>query len=263
MIRSYTLAILVGTHCLLASIASGAIHYNGNVTNTNQILSATNSPYFAFGQIDVVGVNFEWGSQVGSGSTLNGIEFDNIDLDPNSSPYALVANGGGKSLTVSGISFAGRERSQSLNAAGPDDTVLETVANQKYYITGSETVTMTVSGLSTERDLLVQVIGGDSGAAWTGNFQVTANGNLVGDWNTVTDEDITTASLFTFDTTSSSTGTLTLVFSHFGGSYASISGFMISEAVLPPPPAPEPSSLLLLGMGAMGFIRCFRKPSKQ
>jgi hypothetical protein len=255
MLRSFTvLAALVLVACSSA-VASAAIIFNGNVTDTNQIRSATNNPYFAV-QDDVAGVNFyHSGSTVPSGNKLNGIGFDNI-LPYSAGPFALTENGAGPSLTIAGT-WAGRERNQNLNATSTpfnatNESVLETVANWKFYSNGSETVTATVSGLTPSTNVLVQAIGGDSGAGWTGQFRVTANGNLVGDWTTVTDQNASTASLFTFNTTTSATGTLQLDFNVFTGSYASLSGFIISEEVFIAP-APEPSSLLLLGLGCVAL----------
>jgi hypothetical protein len=245
-----SLAIAVA---LWASLASAAIIFNGNLTDTSQIRSASNSPYFPGGQTDVVGVSFHYGNTVASGNNVQGIFFDNIDLDPNGSPYALAANGTGPTLSVSGISsFTSRERAQSLDATGPNDTVLETVANQMYYISANETVTMTFTGLAADANYLVQAIGGDSGAGWTGQFRVTANGSLVGDWTTVTDEVKSTASLFAFDTTASPTGALVLDLNVFTGTYAALSGLIISQEVIP---APEPGTGFLLGMALLWGTR--------
>jgi len=252
----YVLAALVLVACTSAS-ASAAIIFNGNLTDTNQIRSATNNPFFAV-QTDVVGVNFYHTSPsplaVPAGDKVNGIGFDNI-VPTTPGPFALTQNGVGPSLTVGGT-YVTRERNQSLNATSTPfdavgESVLEAVANRKYYVNGSETVTSTLSGLSPSRNVLVQVIGGDSGPGWTGQFRVTANGNLIGDWTTVTDGNISTASLFTFDTMTSATGTLQLGFNVFTGSFASISGFIVSESI---PPAPEPSSVLLLGMGCVALM---------
>jgi hypothetical protein len=249
MFRHLSLSAAALLVAFSSSLASAAIIFNGNLTDTSQIRSATNNPFFAAGQTDVAGVNFHFGSTVAGGSNVQGIAFDNVDPDPNNSPYVLLQNGGAATLTLGGI-FAGRERTQALNATGPNDTVLETVANQKYFVQTGETVTLTVSGLTASRNALVQVIGGDSGGGWTGQFRVNANGSLVGDWTTVTDENPLTASLFAFTTTTSATGTLALDFNIFTGSYASIAGFVISEEVLIAP-VPEPSSALLLAVGCV------------
>lgn len=256
-LSSLAAALLV---VLSSSLASAAIVFDGSLTDTSQIRSTSNSPFFVGGQNDVVGVNFHFGSTVAPGGNVQGVFFDNIDPDPNASPYVLTQNGAGPTLTLTGV-FSGRERTQALNATGPNDNVLETVANQKYYSNGGETVSWNIAGLNSNTNVLVQAIGGDSGGGWTGKYRVTANGNLVGDWTTVTDGNIATASLFQFDTTTSATGTLTLDFNVFTGSFASLAGFIISEEVLVPP-VPEPSTFLLLAVGAVGLVIPRRRAAK-
>lgn len=239
-------ALAVG---LLAASAHGAVQQDVLLNNSSQIVTMSNNPFFATQQ-DIAGVNFYYnGSGVASGSTVNGVGFDNINLTgnpPPTGPFALYANVPGITFNF-GMNVAGgdqTERTQNLAAAGPDASTLNAVANRMFYVGApvQTSASMSFNGLGANRNVYVQLIGGDSG--WNGDLAVTANGGAVGTWTTVADSSSNNGSLFAFDTTTSATGALDLGFSIAAGNYAGISGIVVSgEGTVAAPPPPTQAAL--------------------
>ena len=173
---------------------------NAALTNTSQILTALNNPYFATSQADLVGVNFYYSNSAGSdftatdipAGTVNGVAFDNIDMwngstgtAPASGPYALSANGAGPSLTITAPFTWHNSRKQESSIAGTDAANLSAVADVFFYMgsrdgRGSVTLAFTSLGVAEDDALYVQLIGGDSG--WTGSIKVSANESSIGSW---------------------------------------------------------------------------------
>ena len=248
----------------LSASAHAAIVANGSLTDSSQIRTATNNPFFTTpGQTDLVGVNFHYsGGNVNFQSTpdvpagtVNGVAFDNIDMwngntstAPAAGPHALSANGAGPTLTVTSSATYNDVRNQTTTIAGTDGANLQAVADEFYYFGTSDsrsplTLSFANLGVAEGEALYVQLIGGaifGNGA----NINVSANGDSIGAWsvNTTTDE----ADLFGFDTVAGAGGSLELGLS--GGNFPGISGVIISTQI------PEPSSVGLLSLGVLGVI---------
>lgn len=261
----------------LQAAAPAAEQVDTPLTDTSQIRTATNNPFFGSGLTqNLAGVNFHYSADangggingvVPSGATVNGVGFDNIDMvgaNPPTGPFTLTANAPGVTLTQN-MPWAGVDnsnRNQTADLTGPDDATAEMVTNEMFYI-GPVTcchpsASLTFSGLGANAPLYVQVIGGDQG--WAGNLGVTANGASVGVWDTVADGQTNTASIYGFDATADAGGNLTVDFAISGdpdpanlGNFAGISGLTITGQV------PEPAGLGALVLGAAGLLRRRRR----
>ncbi len=225
------------------------------LSDTSQVAT---DPFVVDDPRHVAGVNFHYSAGAATSGTLHGIGFDNINLSgaaPPAGPFALLANVPGVTLTLN-FPFTSDNtlRTQNTNATGPDAATLNTVANQMFYLGGLNhpSATMTFAGLATDQDFYVQVLGGDAG--WTGDLVVQANGVNVATWMSVADGSANNASLFGFFTTSDSLGQLQLDFAiSAAGSHAAIGGIILTERT------PEPTTLSLLGLGALGLWRRRRR----
>jgi hypothetical protein len=98
---------------------------------------------------------------------------------------------------------------------------------------------MTFGNLGANRQVYVQLIGGDQG--WDGDLNVTANGADVGaDWTTVANVSANTGSLYAFDTVTNASGELSLGFNISAGNFAGVSGVTIAgQPGFAPPPVPS------------------------
>lgn len=254
-------ALMVGGSAWAAELVDGPL------TDTSQIRTATNSPFFP-NQVDLVGVNFFYTNAQNDANTpggaasgtVHGVGFDNIDLDsesgspPPSGPFTLTQNQGGTMTAAWNfpLTTSQQDRQQSVTVTGADAAALQSVAGEIFYLGGANehpNVTFTFSGLGASQPLYVQIIGGDSG--WTGDIAVTANGTSVGTWNEVADANANTASLYAFDTTSDTSGNLALSLAALDH-YSGVSGLIISTV-------PEPTTASLLALGALGLLRRRRR----
>jgi hypothetical protein len=228
------------------------------LTNTNQILTSSNSPFFGAGNTqDVAAVNFYYspGGDVSHTTSVNGVRFDNINLigsnnnvAPPPGPYGLVQNVAGVVYTQNmPFTSDNTQRNINLNAVGADAANLNAVAGEIFYIsTGGNhpTAQMTFSNLGANRNLYVQVIGGDQG--WNGDLGVIANGAPIGTWTTIADTNANNGSLFAFDTTSNASGQLQLDFTGVAGNFAGIGAVIISgQGMQQAPAAPAFSQSVL------------------
>src|SRR5687767_6716316 len=89
---------------MVHAAAPAAEQVDEPLTNTSQLRTAANNPFFSGGQVDLVGVNFFYSNGQNpnnvpggaSSGTVNGVGFDNIDLDsaqaapPPSGPFTLT-----------------------------------------------------------------------------------------------------------------------------------------------------------------------------
>lgn len=252
----------------LQAAAPAAEQVDAPLTDTAQIRTAANNPFLA-GQVDVAGVNFFYNNAQNptnipggaAAGTVNGVGFDNIDLDspqgspPPSGPFALAQNGGGVTMSAAWtfpLTTSQQDRHQSATFAGPaaDAAALAGVAGEFFYLSANQaehgSVTFTFSGpaLAPNQPVYVQVIGGDSG--WSGDIAVAANGTGVGTWNDVADGNGATASLYAFDATTDAGGSLAVSLTgvdHFSG----VSGIILSTV-------PEPTAAALLGLAGLGLL---------
>lgn len=259
--------------------ARAAIAFDGLLTNTNQIRTASNNPFFGAGNTqNLVGANFYYepgrvpGGAVAPGSSVNGVFFDNINLAGPTvppGPYALTANGVAASVLLN-MPFdqtePGPDRFLNLGAIGPDAATLNAVAHEMFYVSNTFTTAvshniaeMTFSGLGTSRGLYVQVIGGDEN--WNGDIAVTANGTSVGTWLNVADGNVNNGSLFAFNTATNALGDLTLKFQLVTNDHAGISAILISGQGVSQGAVPEPTSLLAWLGGGLALIGSRRRRS--
>ncbi len=239
---------LLEERCLLAGIA-----FDGLLNHTNQIRTASNNPYFGVGTDDLVGVNFYYepggisGGAVGAGASVNGVFFDNVNLQgtfPPSGPFAVAANGVAATMALNmpwSQTNEDNARTQNVGAVGPNAAILNTVAAEMFYLSTTAATPpfnhleagVTFSGLGADRGVYVQVIGGDTGPfIWNGDLAVTANGSPIGTWTSVADDNQNTGSLFAFETTTDNAGVLALNFRAVNGNHAAIAGMIISGRAL-------------------------------
>ena len=242
----FLFAALASALGLAAAATARAAVVDAMITNTAQISTASNNPFFGAGNTsDLVGVNLYMDQQVAPGSSLNGVFFDNVDMgNPPAGVVNLTANSPGITMTVSTPGF--RDNSVRFTpsvASGPDAAVLETIAANVSYVAAAGfgvnvEDTFTFSGLGAFRNVYVQTIGGNQG--WDGQPLVKANGTTVG---VFTSTATNTASIFGFDTTTDASGNLSLDYTTAVGNYGGLAGIIISGEGFS---VPEPASLGLL-----------------
>jgi hypothetical protein len=201
-------------------------------------------------------VNVHYSPGAAVSSSLLGIPFTNLNLTggtPPTGPFALA----GATLTMSFTNFGvdNSGRTQNTGATGTDAAILNTIANEMFYIgaTNHTLATMTFSGLSPLTDLYVQVLGGDDG--WFGDLAVLANGASVGTWMGVADSNRNTGALLGFYAQSDLSGVLQLDFSVASGNFAGISGLILTIQT----PEPATMTLLAAGLGALAVRRRTRR----
>jgi hypothetical protein len=235
---------------------ASATNVDATLTNTSQIISATNNPFFGAGSTtDVAGVNLYFTNSIGSSSSLNGIFFDNINMgSPPSGTVNLTANQPGITLTVTLLPTRDNSaRTLSPSITGTDSTVANRLLSEVSFIgaTGNNNPgdTFTFSGLAPSQNVYVQTVGGDQ-PSWAGPVQVNANGSTVGTWTSTTSG----PALYGFETTTDASGHLELDYSVPSGNYAGLAGIMIlgqAEAV------PEPSTWCAGALLALGLFSHF------
>ena len=149
-------------------------------------------------------------------------------------------------------------RNQNAIITGTDAGVLNTVANEFFYLgnTTNTSAGMLFENLPGDANVFVQVLGGDAG--WNGDIQVTANGGAAIDWLGVADGGAAgSASLFGFYATTNSLGQLDLDFTVPSGNFAGIAGMIVSFST-----APEPSTFVLAAFGLIGLAVRRRRRSR-
>ncbi|MCE5325559.1 MAG: PEP-CTERM sorting domain-containing protein [Planctomycetaceae bacterium] len=250
---AWTLLALAGV-LAMASAAEAAVIYNGQLSSTTQIITASNNPFFVKGQDDVAGVNFydSYRNSSPSAGPVNGVGFDDVEFGRKTTnrvgPFNLSANGTGPVLTITWNISDFTERTLTGFAAtgsAPDAANLTAVAKQIFYMNSGKSITMSFTNLAAAGGkLYVQVLGGDEG--WSGTVAVESNGAAVGTW-TNADGVTSTASLFAFDTTADASGGLTLKLTS-NNNYTGISSIIISREI------PEPATMCLLVLGGVAAL---------
>ena len=228
------------------------------ISNTSQIRSATNNPYFGAGNTaNLVGLNLMFTHPIPGGSSLNGVLFDNINMGtPPTGTVNVTANQSGVTLTV-GTPGARDNSARSLSysgAGGANATVLNNLLQDITYLAsggGNLLDIFSLSGLGASRNVYVQLIGGDSG--WNGTVNVVANGNNIGEWTSTA---ASSSALYGFNVTTDSSGSLGLNLSVATGNFAGIGGIIVLGEVTP---VPEPATWVLLCLGGISLLTIRRK----
>jgi len=169
-------------------------------TDTSQICSAANTPYFGALTQNVAAVNLTYYSNTGinssqnqegnygayAGGTLNGIGFHNILLGGSYSGTATgvtVANAlPGVTMDYS-LSGGGCRLMNKAVITGPDAAVAYNVSASNWYRAGADTTTITLHGLAPNNAVYVQLIGGEHG--WNATPSVSLNGGTAVAWNSI------------------------------------------------------------------------------
>lgn len=276
MLKKYftTSVLAISLVAATACVSPAAIIVDAHLTSTTQFRTAAQNPFFTgFNeyQIDVVGVNFTYGAGiVASGSKLLGVGIDNINLSTTGSvlpvptgPFTLVENGGVPSPTLTlDFPWTGTEntpRGGGVSVTGTDATVVNAIGSQVFFFRNADhnSANMIFEGLSPDTRVYVQAIGSNFGGGAT--YSVSANGSSIGNWTSAPSSG-PFGSLFAFDTVTDSDGKLSVNFlvNTGVGSYGGFAGILISEQYVVPP-APEPASGVLLGLGAIVIARRMRR----
>ncbi len=198
-----------------------------------------------------IGINFHYGSQGSVEGTFQGIGFDNIDLTgpaPPAGPFSLTANElTSETMVTLDFPFTSdnTQRFQTANITGPDADTLNTIANEIFYISNPvdfpnhPEANLSFSGLPADREVFIQVLGGDSN--WISEAQLEVNGTTTHDWLGVAENGSTvgTASLLGVFGTTDALGQLDLSFTVTDGNFAGIGGIIITlqgpQQVIPEP----------------------------
>ena len=238
-------------------------------TSTTAVRSATNDAPFTH-TINLAGVNLYYSDYSGpinrsngpvTAGMVHGIGFDNVDLwqaDDMLGPISLTANAPGVTFS-SHFDHGSDANGRVLNVSftGADATALEQMATGMRYMSipsgPHDPSVLTFGGLGVDRNVYIQLYGGSND--WSGQPTVTVNNELVGDWTTNPGPD-TQASTFGFFALTDSLGQVVIDLDVLTGNFAGISGV----TVLGEQSVPEPSTLLLLGLGAsLGALVAYRK----
>lgn len=239
---SRSLSLLVVLVAVAATAPLYAATYDSNwgvsgfsgFTSTAPFRTRNNLPFFGANTTNLAGISLKYNSTP-VGGTLWGLGWDTINVSaavPSAGPIALAANAPGVTLNVA-LPFSSDNslRTQSAGLVGTDASVANTVANEFLYVTNGgnhPSATFTFNNLGANRNVFVQMIGGDADNGWAGDFGVTANGNSIGTWTTPANGfNGTTASLFGFNTTTNASGQLQLVVAGNANNFAGLAGIAI------------------------------------
>ena len=217
------LAVVVAALVLAERAAFAVLLVDQALTDTSQILSVTNNPYFGAGNTaNLAAVNISYGTPVGT-ATLNGIGFHDLDLQSNPRtgsgiPVAYALPGVTMDFTFDGdADMPGSRNLTSVSLTGPDAAVGDQVALGNRYIsvtTNHRPNLLTFHGAQASQPVYVQLIGGQHG--WNGDTSIYVNGDgvtegsgtLVGTWDS--NKTNKTAGLAAFEATTNASGDLAM-----------------------------------------------------
>jgi len=173
---------------------------DASFTDTSQIRSAANNPYFGAGLTEnVAALNVTYYINTGilpsydpegaygayAGGTLNGIGFHNILLGSDSGVHVgdTVANAlTGVTMDYS-LSGGGRRLMNKAVITGTDSNVAYNVSAANWFRGATDTTTITLHGLAPNNAVYVQLIGGEHGWGTTPNVSLN-NGTAVA-WTSI------------------------------------------------------------------------------
>ena len=251
----FVLSVLVLALAFAGSPADATLLVDAALTDAAQIRTAHNDPFFPTYTEDLAAVNLSYGTPT-LGFPLNGIAFHDLELStvPRSgtgiAPYG-AASGVTLDFVIDCDAGCGSPRNLTANiiAADPvDHFVVNRVRTGNRYISNSiehRPNIVTFHGLGADRDVYVQLIGGQHG--WNGNTSIFVNGDGtegtgtdIGVWQS--NKTSFSAGLAGFEATTKPNGDLVVEVqsSFFGG----IAGLIVSgESATPPgPPATAPAA---------------------
>jgi len=173
---------------------------DASFTDTSQIRSAANNPYFGVLTQNVAAVNLTYYNNNGinsslnpegnygayAGGTLNGIGFHNILLGGS---YSGTATGVTVANALPGVTMdyslagGGCRLMNKAVITGPDATVAYNVSASNWYRSASDTTTITFHGLTPTNAVYVQLIGGEH--AWNTTPNVSLNGGTAVAWTSI------------------------------------------------------------------------------
>ncbi|MEI7899091.1 MAG: Ig-like domain repeat protein [bacterium] len=199
--RAAMRAALAAAVCLLtAGTAQAAKIADALFTNTVQICSAANNPYFGAGLTENVAAlnltyyintgitpssNQEGNSGAYAGGTLNGIGWHNILLGGSygTATGVTVSNAlTGVTMDYS-LTIRGNRLMSKAVITGADSNVAYNVSAANYYYNGGDTTTITLHGLAPNNAVYVQLIGGEHG--WNTTPNVSLNGGTAVAWTSI------------------------------------------------------------------------------
>ena len=241
------LLVLVAVTVMASQIGYGALIVDAALTDTSQIRSATNNPYFGAATSNLAAVNLSYGTPV-LGARVNGIGFHDLELNANprtGSGIPLVNSLSGTTFDFvfdGNADMPGARNLTSVSLTGTDAATANQVALGNRYISATlnhRPNLMTFHTLFPNAPVYVQMIGGQHG--WNGDTTIMVNGDgvtegsgtLVGAWES--NKTNRTAGLAAFEGTTQPNGDLTLeVRSAF---FSGLAAVIVQAGVPLPPPA--------------------------
>ena len=247
----FVLAIVLSSVGLEESVAATIEDQDALLSNTSQIYSPSNSPYFGADTSHAAAVNFRLSTQpTMGGSSVNGISF--YEITGVTSGTAVTDTSFSSGVNFDYGSFTGTDRPlAATNVSGTDSTAADAMGTSTLYDDTTATpLNLDFHGLGANASVYVQLFGGryNTNSGWAGNVDVTINGGTTLVWNSA-NGNAGRATIYGFEAQADSSGDLTLDLAKDAGSgYFVLSGFVLQQEVIP-----EPATVVLITMGFAGL----------